>query len=114
MLKVHTREVLYERYRTEKLLAKRATRTIGPEETKRLLEGELHSVCSPGGKCVLMHPSRSRFVAYISVPPPELFVLAYQLLFGVSLARYALFDNWYITFSIVCHSPLCDTCVQLV
>ncbi|KIJ62638.1 hypothetical protein HYDPIDRAFT_94001 [Hydnomerulius pinastri MD-312] len=39
VLKVHTREVLYEKYRTEKLLAKRATRSIGPEETKRLLEG---------------------------------------------------------------------------
>ncbi|KAF8558242.1 Septin-domain-containing protein [Imleria badia] len=38
VLKVHTREVLYEKYRTEKLLAKRATRTIGPEEAKRLLE----------------------------------------------------------------------------
>ncbi|KAG9315716.1 Septin-domain-containing protein [Chiua virens] len=38
VLKVHTREVLYEKYRTEKLLAKRATRSIGPEETKRLLE----------------------------------------------------------------------------
>ncbi|KAN0087630.1 Septin domain containing protein [Tylopilus felleus] len=38
VLKIHTREVLYEKYRTEKLLAKRATRTIGPEETKRLLE----------------------------------------------------------------------------
>ncbi|KAH7906014.1 Septin-domain-containing protein [Hygrophoropsis aurantiaca] len=37
-LKVHTREVLYEKYRTEKLLARRATRNIGPEETKRLLE----------------------------------------------------------------------------
>ncbi|KAH7885218.1 Septin-domain-containing protein [Phlebopus sp. FC_14] len=39
VLKVYTREVLYEKYRTEKLLAKRATRSIGPEETKRLLEG---------------------------------------------------------------------------
>ncbi|KIK18383.1 hypothetical protein PISMIDRAFT_192086 [Pisolithus microcarpus 441] len=38
VLKVHTREVLYERYRTEKLLAKRATRAIGPEQAKRLLE----------------------------------------------------------------------------
>ncbi|KAF9241119.1 Septin-domain-containing protein [Melanogaster broomeanus] len=38
VLKVHTREVLYEKYRTEKLLAKRATRSYGPEETKRLFE----------------------------------------------------------------------------
>ncbi|EGO23791.1 hypothetical protein SERLADRAFT_416136 [Serpula lacrymans var. lacrymans S7.9] len=38
ILKIHTREVLYEKYRTEKLLARRATRNIGPEETKRLFE----------------------------------------------------------------------------
>lgn len=38
VLKVHTREVLYEKYRTEKLLARRATRNIGPDEAKRLLE----------------------------------------------------------------------------
>jgi hypothetical protein len=37
-LKVNTREVLYERYRTEKLLARRATRNIGGEERKRLLQ----------------------------------------------------------------------------
>ena len=37
-LKVNTREVLYEKYRTEKLLARRATRNIGGEERKRLLE----------------------------------------------------------------------------
>lgn len=41
VLKVHTREVLYEKYRTEKLLARRATRNIGPEEAKRMLEGTL-------------------------------------------------------------------------
>ncbi|KAF5360630.1 hypothetical protein D9756_004902 [Leucocoprinus leucothites] len=38
LLKVHTREVLYEKYRTEKLLARRATRQISEEERKRLLE----------------------------------------------------------------------------
>ena len=37
-LKINTREVLYERYRTEKLLARRATRNIGGEERKRLLQ----------------------------------------------------------------------------
>lgn len=37
-LKVNTREVLYEKYRTEKLLARRATRNIGGEERKRLLQ----------------------------------------------------------------------------
>ncbi|KAI0259803.1 Septin-domain-containing protein [Gloeopeniophorella convolvens] len=39
VLKTHTREVLYERFRTEKLLARRATRKIGEEQTKKLLEG---------------------------------------------------------------------------
>ncbi|KAI0050400.1 hypothetical protein FA95DRAFT_1581239 [Auriscalpium vulgare] len=38
VLKTHTREVLYERFRTEKLLARRVTQKIGEEETKRLLE----------------------------------------------------------------------------
>ncbi|KXN88072.1 Septin-9 [Leucoagaricus sp. SymC.cos] len=38
VLKVHTREVLYEKYRTEKLLARRATRQISEEERHRLLE----------------------------------------------------------------------------
>jgi hypothetical protein len=37
-LKVNTREVLYEKYRTERLLARRATRGYGEEERKRLLE----------------------------------------------------------------------------
>lgn len=31
--------MLYERYRTEKLLARRATRNIGEEEARRLFEG---------------------------------------------------------------------------
>jgi hypothetical protein len=39
VLKTHTREILYEKYRTEKLLARRATRKIGEEQTKKLLEG---------------------------------------------------------------------------
>jgi septin family protein len=38
LLKTHTREVLYEKYRTEKLLARRATRKIGQEQAKKLLE----------------------------------------------------------------------------
>jgi len=33
LLKIHTKEVLYENYRTEKLLARRATRHISEEET---------------------------------------------------------------------------------
>ena len=41
LLKIRTKEVLYEKYRTEKLLARRATRNIGEDETRRLLEGEL-------------------------------------------------------------------------
>src|SRR6266404_1048064 len=40
VLKTHTREVLYEKFRTEKLLARRATRKIGEEQTKKLLQGE--------------------------------------------------------------------------
>lgn len=39
VLKVHTKEVLYEKYRTEKLLARRATRNIGESEAKKMLEG---------------------------------------------------------------------------
>ncbi|KAN0123290.1 Septin domain containing protein [Russula decolorans] len=38
VLKTHTREVLYEKFRTEKLLARRATRKIGEEQTKKLLQ----------------------------------------------------------------------------
>jgi hypothetical protein len=38
LLKTHTKEVLYEKYRTEKLLARRATRYITDEEKQRLLE----------------------------------------------------------------------------
>ena len=41
LLKIRTKEVLYEKYRTEKLLARRATRNISEDETRRLLEGEL-------------------------------------------------------------------------
>ena len=39
MLKIRTREVLYERYRTEKLLARRATRNISQDETRRMFAG---------------------------------------------------------------------------
>nr|GAT60217.1 septin family p-loop GTPase [Mycena chlorophos] len=38
VLKNHTKEVLYEKYRTEKLLARRATANITEEERQRLLE----------------------------------------------------------------------------
>ncbi|KAG6820720.1 hypothetical protein H0H93_012773 [Arthromyces matolae] len=38
LLKNQTNEVLYERYRTEKLLARRATRNISEDERQRLLE----------------------------------------------------------------------------
>ncbi|KAF5382715.1 hypothetical protein D9615_002863 [Tricholomella constricta] len=38
LLKTHTNEVLYEKYRTEKLLARRATRNISDDERQRLLE----------------------------------------------------------------------------
>lgn len=39
VLKRQTKEVLYEKYRTEKLLARRATRQITDDERQRLLEG---------------------------------------------------------------------------
>lgn len=38
LLKAHTKEVLYEKYRTEKLLARRATHNISEEDRQRLLE----------------------------------------------------------------------------
>ncbi|CAE7062823.1 unnamed protein product [Rhizoctonia solani] len=38
-LKTHTREVLYEKFRTEKLLARRATANITAEQRSRLLNG---------------------------------------------------------------------------
>lgn len=44
MLKTRTREVLYEQYRTEKLLAWRATRNVDQEETQRMLDGKLSSL----------------------------------------------------------------------
>ncbi|KAK2465322.1 hypothetical protein APHAL10511_002676 [Amanita phalloides] len=37
VLKIHTKEVLYEKYRTEKLLVRRATQRISEEQTQRLL-----------------------------------------------------------------------------
>jgi hypothetical protein len=38
LLKTHTKEILYEKYRTEKLLARRATRHITDDDRKRFLE----------------------------------------------------------------------------
>jgi septin family protein len=46
MLKIRTKEVLYEKYRTEKLLARRATRNITEEDTQKLMEGTAHFVRS--------------------------------------------------------------------
>ncbi|EMD39843.1 hypothetical protein CERSUDRAFT_112110 [Gelatoporia subvermispora B] len=37
MLKIRTREVLYERFRTEKLLAKRATQRISEDQTRQIM-----------------------------------------------------------------------------
>lgn len=48
MLKIRTREVLYERYRTEKLLARRATKNIHPEEARKMLQGMLDAPPVPG------------------------------------------------------------------
>jgi len=38
VLKLHTKEVLYERYRTEKLLARRATQNISDDDKKRFIK----------------------------------------------------------------------------
>jgi len=38
LLKIRTKEVLYEKYRTEKLLARRATANISDDQRQRLLE----------------------------------------------------------------------------
>jgi septin family protein len=40
VLKTRTKEVLYEKYRTEKLLARRATRQITEDEKKKFMEGK--------------------------------------------------------------------------
>ncbi|KAI0696004.1 Septin-domain-containing protein [Cytidiella melzeri] len=39
LLKIRTKEVLYERYRTEKLLARRATQQISETDRRRIIEG---------------------------------------------------------------------------
>lgn len=65
VLKTHTREVLYEKFRTEKLLARRATRKIGEEQTKKLLQG----VFSPSSSHPLLSTNatlRSRVVKFRS------------------------------------------------
>jgi hypothetical protein len=65
VLKTHTREVLYEKFRTEKLLARRATRKIGEEQTKKLLQG----VFSPPSSHPLLSTNstlRSRVVIFHS------------------------------------------------
>ena len=41
MLKIRTKEVLYERYRTEKLLARRATKNISEDQARKMLAGML-------------------------------------------------------------------------
>lgn len=56
LLKLRTKEVLYEKYRTEKLLARRATKNISEDETKRLLEGNVPSTC-----CGLVDSIEQRF-----------------------------------------------------
>lgn len=41
MLKIRTKEVLYEKYRTEKLLARRATKNISRDQAQRMFDGML-------------------------------------------------------------------------
>ncbi|PFH54064.1 hypothetical protein AMATHDRAFT_842 [Amanita thiersii Skay4041] len=47
LLKLHTKEVLYEKFRTEKLLIRRATQNISEEQRKRLLDGAWAEVDHP-------------------------------------------------------------------
>ncbi len=51
VLKTNTKEVLYEKYRTEKLLARRATRNISDDDRKRLLEGQRSFPTFHYGRC---------------------------------------------------------------
>lgn len=62
MLKTHTKEVLYEKYRTEKLLARRATRQITDDERQRLLEGASFVLKYTSDSLTLV--CRSRVVIY--------------------------------------------------
>ena len=68
MLKTHTREVLYEKFRTDKLLARRATQKIGEEQTKKLLEGVFSS---PLNYLVINPLYRSSRVVNISTWPVQ-------------------------------------------
>ena len=42
MLKIRTKEVLYERYRTEKLLTRRATKSISADQQRQMFDGGSH------------------------------------------------------------------------
>ncbi|KAF9267404.1 hypothetical protein L218DRAFT_995664 [Marasmius fiardii PR-910] len=73
VLKTHTKEVLYEKYRTEKLLARRATSQITDEERKRLLEGVFSHVILPKARDLRKMRDRSRvmisqLLVYLSTP----------------------------------------------
>lgn len=79
---MHTKEVLYEKYRTEKLLARRATRNISDDERQRLLEGTLIPLFATPEIYLFI---RSRIMIYIYVDSFSLYtsspypVLQYSL-----------------------------------
>jgi hypothetical protein len=77
VLKTHTKEVLYEKYRTEKLLARRATRQITEEERKKFLEGKSSCEVRIGGNSNMSSVLQSSaydspFVSYFSTAYPTL------------------------------------------
>ena len=53
MLKIRTKEVLYERFRTEKLLARRVTKNISEDQARKLLDGILPPPPMPEAKDLL-------------------------------------------------------------
>ncbi|THG94249.1 hypothetical protein EW145_g8178, partial [Phellinidium pouzarii] len=72
VLKMNTKEVLYEKYRTEKLLARRATRNISDEDRKRLLEDRKPLSSTSSFTSSLSPPSP--FPILISTTLPRLFL----------------------------------------
>lgn len=65
MLKIRTKEVLYERYRTEKLLTRRATKSISADQHRQMFDGELqqHYVVTPSGNLSHLQNSASNSLA---------------------------------------------------
>lgn len=83
LLKIRTKEVLYERYRTEKLLARRATQNISDSDKHRMLEGEFQremEICIQFANV----DSRARSIMFFLLP----IVLYFLALFFFSGSHY--------------------------